>query len=264
MPADGASDADVLAWLRAEHDRPFSGWDFSPLGGRRTNSKAPWDFEDTLVAAASGCSVVLDVDTGEGRVLADLHRRGVLPPLAAATENHAPNVALAAARLAPMGARVVQAAPEGLPFRDGSFDLVANRHGGVEAREVARVLRPGGVFVTQQVGSAANRDIHRLLGTEERGTGPSPTDEWDLAVVRGQVEAAGLRVERAEEAFPVTRYADVGAVARYLKAVPWEVPNFAVDRYADRLIALHRRVAATGEPIEVGFHLILLVATRPA
>src|SRR5581483_7681185 len=207
VPMADAPDAVVLAWLRAEHARPFSGWDFSPLGARRTASQAPWDFEDTLVAAADGRAAVLDVDTGEGRVLADLHRRGVLPPGAVATENHPPNVELAAARLAPLGARVVRAAPESLPFRGGSFDLVANRHGGLAADEVARVLRPGGAFVTQQVGSAANRDIHRLLGTDERGVGPSPTASWDLTVIRGQVEAAGLRVGRAEEAFPITRYA---------------------------------------------------------
>jgi hypothetical protein len=37
-----------------------------------------------------------------------------------------------------------------LLFRDGAFDLVANRHEAFVATEVARVLSPGGTFVTQQ------------------------------------------------------------------------------------------------------------------
>ena len=52
-------------------------------------------------------------------------------------------------------ARLVQADAQALPFRDASFDLVASAFGAVPfvadsagvAREVARVLRPGGRFV---------------------------------------------------------------------------------------------------------------------
>lgn len=39
-----------------------------------------------------------------------------------------------------------------LPFKDSSFDVVANRHESFDVGEVYRVLRPGGYFVTQQVG----------------------------------------------------------------------------------------------------------------
>jgi SAM-dependent methyltransferase len=259
----GASDAAVLAWLRAEHDRPFTGWDFSPIHGRRSNSDTKsWDLAMILLDEAARASAVLDVDTGEGKVLLDLHAARVLPRRATATEAWPPNVPLAAARLEPLGVNVVHADPSHMPFRDAAFDLVTNRHGGLTAPELARVLRPGGRFVTQQVGSLANRAIHEMLGTDQRGEGPSPTEHWDLATARAGLQAAGLRVERAEEAFPLTTFADVGALAWYLKAVPWEVPNFDVDRHATPLLALHRRVER-GERIEVGFHLFLLLAERP-
>jgi len=35
-----------------------------------------------------------------------------------------------------------------LPFRDGAFALVIDRHEAFNAREVARVLAPDGVFIT--------------------------------------------------------------------------------------------------------------------
>lgn len=41
----------------------------------------------------------------------------------------------------------------GLPFRDSSYDVVLSRHKAFEPSDVRRVLKPGGVFVTQQVGA---------------------------------------------------------------------------------------------------------------
>jgi hypothetical protein len=52
-------------------------------------------------------------------------------------------------------------------------------------------------------------------------------------------------------------------MAWYLKAVSWEIPDFSVDRYAGPLLRLHRAMERTGQPIEVGFHVFLLVAEKP-
>ena len=43
-----------------------------------------------------------------------------------------------------------------LPFEDSSFSLVVSRHESYVASEVARVLRPGGLFLTQQLGGDSN------------------------------------------------------------------------------------------------------------
>ena len=85
----------------------------------------------------------LDIETGGGEVLATVARP---PALLVATERWWPNVAVARARLRPLGARVVAAADAPtLPFTDGSFDLVVSRHPVVVLwEEIARVLRPGG------------------------------------------------------------------------------------------------------------------------
>ena len=39
---------------------------------------------------------------------------------------------------------------------------------------------------------------------------------------------------------------DVGAVVYFLRKVIWTVPDFDVDRYRDRLRALHERIQADG------------------
>jgi hypothetical protein len=103
------------------------------------------------------------------------------------------------------------------------------------------------------------RSTTSSLGTSAPAPDRAP---WNSDVARIAVEAAGLRVLRAEDAYPITRFHDVGAIAYYLNAVAWAIPDFTVDRYAETLLVLHRQVERTGQPPDVGFHLFLLVAER--
>jgi SAM-dependent methyltransferase len=75
------------------------------------------------------------------------------PELAYATEAYAPNVPVAKKRLEPLGVRVTAIDDDdSLPFDDAGFDLVLNKHESFSPAEVRRILRPGGTFLTQQVG----------------------------------------------------------------------------------------------------------------
>jgi hypothetical protein len=132
-----------------------------------------------------------------------------------------PNVPLARDRLTSLHVSVVEVdsttrhpSQGHLPFVGEAFDLVMSRHDEYVADEVARVLRGGGRLVTQQVGDRTNLDLHQLLGAPEPDRPP-----WSADVARVAAEAAGLRVLRAEDAYPITRFHDVGAIAYYLKAV---------------------------------------------
>jgi len=48
----------------------------------------------------------------------------------------------------------------------------------------------------------------------------------------------------------------------YLKAVPWQVPDFTVGAYRDRLFALHERIETEGG-LRVPGQLFYLEAARP-
>lgn len=253
---EARTDAEVLTWLKEEYARPFVGWDFSYLDGRRHQvGQKSWDYETLVLERLATTSAVLDVDTGDGHVFASLLAKGGYRGRAAATEGYLPNVPLARLALESLGVDVRESVGKSLPFADESFDLVVNRHGSLDAAETCRVLRPGGWLVTQQVGSQTNLEIHRLLGA------PMPEGPvWDSQTGRTALEANRFRVDRAAEEFPVTRYDDVGALVWYLKAIPWQIPDFTVDRYGERLLALHRRLERTGNSIDIGFHLFALVA----
>ena len=123
-------------------------------------------------------AAALDVQTGGGEVLAGIPRP---PPRLAATESWPPNIAAAKRNLRPLGASVIAADDEaGLPFREASFDLVVSRHPTVAVwPEIARVLRPGGTYLSQQVGAGSNRELTDFM------MGPQP-----VLLVPGRLDAA--------------------------------------------------------------------------
>lgn len=157
-------------WLEEERIAHIHGWDFSHLDGRyEEEGDLPWDYRDTVMRYLRPDSRLLDLDTGGGEFLLSL---GHPHALTAATEAYPPNVALCRETLSPLGIDFREASAAGsLPFEDGSFDLVINRHGDFSPAEIARVLKAGGVFVTQQVGAENDRElVEQLLPHPPRAT----------------------------------------------------------------------------------------------
>jgi SAM-dependent methyltransferase len=175
------------------------------------------------------------------------------------TEGYAPNVALAAERLGPLGVKVINLESSKyvpLPFDDGEFDLVLNRHSGVNSPEVARVLAPGGTYLTQQVHGLSGHDLIALFGAELQW--PDATSE---RYVR-RLEEAGLAVVTVEDWSGTTSFADVEAVVFYLKAIPWVVPGFSVATHLETLLELQRRLEA-GEALTFSSRRYLVEARKP-
>lgn len=227
----------------------FWGWDFTRLGARLVSEPPQWAFEEIVADLAARATTMLDMGTGGGEWLSSLRVRA---PLTVATESWPPNVGVAAATLHALGVAVVhdegatdnllqvRQDPRGrLGFTAETFDLVTNRHESFVAAEVSRVLRPEGTFVTQQAHSGSQQ-FHELLGVQ-----PPPVEEFEIDLALEQLSAAGLIVDEADEGYATTMFADIGALAWYLRSVPWAVPGFSISAYRQALIRLH------GHPIRV-------------
>ena len=139
----------------------FSGWDFRWLEGRLVEEPLPWDYARIIRERFPGVHTLLDMGTGGGEFLASL---APLPPETHATETYPPNQAIAKARLEPLGIQV-HSLQEGaaLPFPLKAFDLVINRHDDYIPDEIYRILNPGGIFITQQVGGLDNLELNQVL-----------------------------------------------------------------------------------------------------
>ena len=77
--------------------------------------------------------------------------------------------------------------------------------------------------------------------------GPQPIGTARRARGRGRAAtAAGLEVVDLRRRRLRVEFFDVGAVVYFLRKVIWTVPDFDVERYRDRLRALHERIQADG------------------
>ena len=222
---------ELYAFWRFEETFPFSGWDFGHLDGRWEAEPLPWHFYTEVQRRLRYSDQLLEVDTGCAFLLSLRHPY----ENTAATETWGPNAESYRNELAPLGIRVEEcdAAEEELPFADDAFDVAVCRHGAYRHDELIRVLRPGGVFLTEQVGGRNNALLARRL------------------------------LQDSKEYFPKVRFYDTGALVYYAHMIDWEFPGFSVERCAAELFALERELAERGY-VDSMEHRYLIVARKPA
>jgi SAM-dependent methyltransferase len=236
---------------------PVTGWDFSWFDGRATEQRPSWGYARLVAGRMAGATAALDVQTGGGEVLATVPQP---PALLVATDSWRPNLPVAARNLRPLGASVVEAADApALPFRDAVFDLVVSRHPVRTLwHEIARVLRPGGTFLSQQIGAGTNRELSEAM------LGPLPPPDPDHpAKLAAAAEAAGLTVLDVRAESLRAEFFDVAAVTYFLRKVVWTVPGFSVEKYLPELRAVHDRIRADGMFVSFA-RRVLIEARKPS
>lgn len=245
----------IAAWRAEERIACIHGWDFSHIDGRYEEEKLPWDYREIIRRYLDPSMKILDIDTGGGEFLLSLNH-----PYenTAATEGYPPNVELCRRVLLPLG---IDFRPgdgtKRLPFPDESFDMVINRHGDFNASDIHRILKPGGLFVTQQVGAENDRELVELLCGETQ----LPFPEQYLDITSGQFRDAGFEVLDEREVFCPIRFYDVGALVWFARIIQWEFPDFSVDTCLEGLLNAQQILEQKG-CIEGKIHRFLLVAQR--
>ena len=255
------TDADVIAWLEEEYAQPFSGWDFSRLKERRIPmGSVPWDYNSIVTDHLRESTCLLEIDTGGGEVFYDLLKRADFKGEAHALEAYAPNVPVARKRLDSLGVEVHDISERSAEFTDEAFDLVINRHGGsLTPEEIARLVKRGGYFVTEQIGDRGNIELRELFDSHSPEFPDWPHNAKDAERVFSEL---GFEITLvAEHTYPV-RFVDVGALVYFLKAIPWEVPEFSVSRNKEELLRLNRESGEQGYVIEATYHAYMLAGRK--
>lgn len=247
---------DIDALVREAESLPFTGWDFAPIGTRWQTREPPWDLRAMVRDRLQTATSLLDIGTGGGEFLSSLQP---LPKHTWATEGYEPNFAVARARLKPLGVRVLFGNPDqriGLP--SDTIDVVFDRHEAFDPREVLRVLRPGGTLITQQVGGRNYEGLHRRFATQPE---PPYNHVESLDNFVEEVASSGLAVEKARDSRLPERFLDVGAVVYFLRAAPWEVPGFSVERHRAILEDIQSEIDRVGY-WELEAHRLLIIANK--
>lgn len=206
-------------WLIASAPS-FEGWDFSYLtrSGRMQEFPLTWNYANLVMDELEQAASLLDMGTGGGEFLSALPSR---PAATFATEGYEPNVAIARRRLEPLGIHVERISEDdAIPYGDEQFELVINRHESYRPEEVKRVLKPGGLFLTQQVGGLNDRELNEWLGAPEYEYAHWNLDyaakelEPHLAIVSAREEIVKTRFciicRRFPGKFPISRQSGTG------------------------------------------------------
>ena len=242
-------------WLKEEAVAHIHGWDFSHLDGRYGEAEdIPWDYRDEIGKYLRREHRLLDIDTGGGEFLLSLNHPH---ENTAAMENYPPNAALCREKLLPLGVDFRAGGAEKIPFGDAGFDVVINRHGDFNPEEIHRVLKAGGIFITQQVGGRNDQDLVQQLLP---GTQP-PFPENHLEYAAEKFKSAGFEILRGEEAFRPIRIYDVGALVWFARIIQWEFPGFSVERCLEKLYIAQEILEKQGY-IEGTIHRFLLEARK--
>ncbi|NMM63023.1 class I SAM-dependent methyltransferase [Clostridium sp. P21] len=237
---------------RKEEKNAFEGWDFSYLKNRWKDEGLPWDYKEILKKYLNSDHKLLDMGTGGGEFLLSLNH-----PYnnTSVTEMWEPNVKLCKKKLEPLGIEVKQAFNDSkLPFKDNVFDMIINRHGSFDIKEVKRILKPNGIFITQQVGGKNNEKLSNALIKNFKPLFSQNTLENNLK----EIEKNFFEILYAKEFFPYLRFKDIGALVYFAKIIKWEFPNFSVDSCFEELCKLYEELNVKGyiESIEHRFIIV--------
>ena len=246
----------IKQWKAEEGNAYIHGWDFSHIEGRYAeDTDFPWDYRQVIREYLTPDMKLLDIDTGGGEFLLSL---GHPYENTAATENYPPNVRLCEEKLLPLGIDFRPADGGGdLPYADDSFHIVIDRHGDYNPAEIYRVLKPGGMFISQQVGAENDRELVELIC----GESPLPFPEQYADKAADAFRKAGFSVLRQEACFRPLRFYDVGALVWFARIISWEFPGFSVDTHLPQLQNAQRILEETG-CIEGKTHRFLIVAQK--
>lgn len=234
------------------------GWDFSHV--KRTYEPPPWRYKNIVRNYLKPTDRVLDIGTGGGErflSLAPSFGQGI------GIDIYANQVETAQQNKAEQGVTNVDfKVMDGhqLQFEDASFDVVLNRHAGITATEVVRVLRPGGHFITQQVGHLTSLNILHAFGWTPESFGD---DWWQPAnELAEEFEALNCRVI-AQGSYNVRfRFLDIPSFIFWLTSVPF--PEWIKFEQHGPTVLQFIQDNQTEQGIETNRHSELLIVQKIA
>ena len=138
---------------------PRRGWDFSSMNTQRQN--VPWDYVDEVKKHLRPSDEALDIGTGGGErfmQLAPYFKQGV------GTDIDPEMVAIATQNAKDITNLTYLVMNEKLEELDCQFDIIINRHAPIDLGAIKNHLKPGGYFITQQVGEKNMQNVKLALG----------------------------------------------------------------------------------------------------
>lgn len=233
------------------------GWDFSKIN--YTHEVVPWKYCDIVQNYLKPTSYVLDIGTGGGEIFIEFSsffKKGVgidsaLDMIQKAKEN-------IPAYLEDKISFLVMSA-EKLKFPNDTFDIVLNRHAPLHPKEIIKVLKPSGFFITEQVGPKNTENICNIFGCGVGGE-YEIDPEQNIDKIIDVFKNNGCKIIDYKEYNVKYWFSDIESLIFWLKGIPipedfhiekhWRQVNIIINNYT------------TPEGIETNEHRILIIIKK--
>jgi len=249
----------LIKFWEAVESCAFQGWDFSHIDGRWEEPAPSWDYAEKVKSYLKDDDLLLDMGTGGGEVLLTI---GHPYDKTYVTEAYVPNYEMCLKVLSPFGITVAQTFNDDerldkLPFNDNFFDVVINRHESFDLSEINRVLKNGGIFITQQVGNKNTREFITRINHDFTFDLPMHNVKHYSEEL---IKLGFTIIETDESIYPVKVY-DVGALVFLAKILEWEYPGFSVKTHLEKLLDCQKEIEVKG-CLEATGHRFFIAAKK--
>ncbi|NCD05800.1 MAG: class I SAM-dependent methyltransferase [Spirochaetia bacterium] len=242
----------IKSWEK-EEQMFFSGWDFSHIENRVLSKKLPWDYKKIIKDNLNNNMTLLDMGTGGGEFLLTLNHPYEKTFV---TEGYLTNYEICLQKLKPLGIGVKFIKDDDkIEYEDNKFDIIINRHESFNVEEIKRVLKPQGLFITQQVGGLNDYDLSKRIN-------PNFTPKFkenNLLEILSKFKAQGFQIIQENEIMNPVKFFDTGAFVYFAKIIEWEFPDFSVSTHTQELLNIEKEIQEKGYLLGTE-HRYLLVA----
>ncbi len=137
------------------------GWDFSKLDKRVTVRNQKWDFVAVVKKYINKNCTFLDLGTGSGEKIIPLAKNC---KRVCGIDNSKYMITKAKQNVKLKNAEFKIGDNNSIPYQNKTFDLITSRHAPINFKEAHRVLKEGGLLITQQVGERDKQNIKDVFG----------------------------------------------------------------------------------------------------
>jgi len=234
------------------------GWDFSRIEKKTKVVGKKWKYIRVVKRYINKETILLDVGTGSGELLLEVaqfvkkaygidYSRSMIKT---ARKN------LAESRVSNVEFKLADA--KRIPFSKEYFDVVICRHSNFYPKEVFRVLKPGGVFITQQVGEKDKENIKKVFG---RGQNFGKKVGALMNRYSRELKKAGFEILKKDTSNALEYYANMEDLIFLLKNTPI-IPNFNIKKDRKFLEEIERRYK-TKQGIKTNSFRFLMICRKP-
>jgi len=241
--------------MRYRKPAKLRGWDFSQVRAVEEGPKI--DYSRVVESHLGRSKLLLDVGTGGGERL-EAFARKVREAIGIDIDRKM--VKTAAENLSKSGSQnvnLILCDSEKIPIAGVHIDLVIDRHAPFNAKEVSRILKPGGAFITQQVLEGDKRNFKEIFKRGQSYREKSGTLKQRLLK---ELQESGIHIVEERTVNTTEYYESMGDVIFLLANTPI-IPNFDFEKEQDKLEEIENQFK-THKGIKTNSERFLIVGTK--